>query len=189
MSQMKQDMRVVSGYCFLGEDDAELARQEERKIAYMDKHMDYSVPEKVLMLYNRSIDERIFKTPVGYDYLRRMQDFLLNTPEIDADRVSPIKLYVNFQPTLRSRTNPTRERVKAPKPKKKADKFIVSLVLNIALVLAVVGMFAITMKSDNPNILNYENAILNKYASWEQELSGREQVIREKERELGIQNQ
>lgn len=36
------------------------------------------------------------------------------------------------------------------------------------------------------NILNYENAILNKYAAWEQELTAREQAVREKEQESGI---
>lgn len=43
-------------------------------------------------------------------------------------------------------------------------------------------MFAIAMKSDSPNILNYETAVVNKYALWEQELSEREQAVREKER-------
>ena len=185
---MNQDTRIVAGYCFLGEDDANLARQEERKIAYMEKHMDYSVPEKVLVIYTRSIDERIFKTPVGHDYLRQMQDFLLNSPEIDPKNVPPIKMYINYQPTMRQRTNPTRDRVKPPKEKKHADKFFVSVLLNIALALGICGMFAIAMKSDNPNILNYEKAVINKYASWEQDLSNREKAVREKERELGIKN-
>ena len=43
------------------------------------------------------------------------------------------------------------------------------------------------MTGNNPNILNYQNAVLNKYASWEQELMEREQAVREKEQELGIQ--
>ena len=72
--------------------------------------------------------------------------------------------------------------------KKKVNKFVISVILNIALVVAVCAMFGIASKSDNPNIINYENAVVNKYASWEQELSEREQVIREKERELGIKN-
>lgn len=186
MTQGQQDTRIVSGYCFAGEDDANLARQEERKIQYMDKHMDYSVPEKVLILYKRSIEERIFKTPVGYDYLKQMQDFLLNCPEINPEAVPPIKMFVNFQPTMRSRTNPARNRVAPPKEKKGVNKFAISVMLNVALAVAVCVMFAIAMKSDNPNILNYENAVVNKYASWEQELSRREQIVREKEYELGI---
>ncbi len=186
--QEKQDARVVAGYCFVGEDDADLARQEERKIAYMDKHMDYSVPEKVLMLYTRSIEERIFKTPVGYDYLRKMQDFLLNCPEINSKDVPPIRMFVNFKPTMRSATNPAKERIVPAKSKKPVNKLAISLVLNVTLAAAVVAMFAIALQSDNANILNYEEAVVNKYSSWEQELSQREKEIRQKERELGLEN-
>ena len=45
-------------------------------------------------------------------------------------------------------------------------------------------MFVITIKSDNPNILNYETALQNRYSAWEQELNDREKAIKEKELEL-----
>ena len=63
---------------------------------------------------------------------------------------------------------------------------MISLIANIVLVIAVAAMFGIAMKSDNPNILNYETQLVNRYASWEQELTEREKVIREKEKELNI---
>ena len=55
------------------------------------------------------------------------------------------------------------------------------------LVLAIISMFCISFLSENPNILNYERSITNKYAAWEQELTEREKAVREKERELSIQ--
>jgi flagellar capping protein FliD len=42
------------------------------------------------------------------------------------------------------------------------------------------------MKGSTPNILNYEKALQNRYAEWNQELSDREEAIREKEKELLI---
>ena len=65
---------------------------------------------------------------------------------------------------------------------------MISVILNVLLVLAIIAMFTITLKSDNPNVLNYEKAITNKYAAWEQELTEREQRIREKEKELRIES-
>lgn len=177
----QSDTRIVAGYCFMGEDDAELARQEVKKIAYMDKHMDYSVPERTLMIYKRSIEERIFKTPVGYEYLKKMQDMLLQNSQINPADVPPVRMYVSFQPRLRTAGNGAGKKSISPK-EKKGNKFVFSVVLNFALAGAVCAMFAIAMKSDSPNILNYETAIVNKYAMWEQELSNREQALREKER-------
>ena len=50
----------------------------------------------------------------------------------------------------------------------------------------VIAMFVIAIKADNPNMLNYKTAVLNEYSEWEQELKDREQAVREKESELGI---
>lgn len=52
--------------------------------------------------------------------------------------------------------------------------------------ILVIVMFVISTTSSNPNILNYERAIQNRYVEWEQQLSDREQVVREKEKELLI---
>ncbi len=56
--------------------------------------------------------------------------------------------------------------------------------ITVVLAVVVVGMFAITMTSDQPNILNYETKIINKYSSWEEELSEREKAVTEREQEL-----
>ena len=58
----------------------------------------------------------------------------------------------------------------------------------VIFAVTVGGVFVITLNSDQPNILNYERNLQNKYASWEQELTQREQTVREKERELHIEN-
>ena len=66
------------------------------------------------------------------------------------------------------------------------QKLIISYILNIMLVIAMIAMLVITVNSDNPNIMNYEKVLTNRYASWEQELTEREEVIRQKEKELSI---
>lgn len=66
-------------------------------------------------------------------------------------------------------------------------RFQISLFFAIVFAVAVVGMFVITFVSkDNVNILNYENAIIDRYESWETELEEREAAIQQKESELGI---
>jgi hypothetical protein len=48
----------------------------------------------------------------------------------------------------------------------------------------IVGMFFIAMSSSSPTVLNYENALIDKYSAWEQDLNEREQAVKEKERTL-----
>lgn len=61
-----------------------------------------------------------------------------------------------------------------------------SIAGNFFLLLVAIGMIVITLLDDSPNIINYENKILDQYTQWEQELKEREQIIKEKEAELGL---
>ena len=55
------------------------------------------------------------------------------------------------------------------------------IVISVVLLLTVVGMFIIANTSDNPTVLNYEEVLQNKYASWEQDLERREEDLQRKE--------
>lgn len=181
--------RSVGGYLFYTEKDAKIAEAELQKIEYLEARIDYSRPESILKVYEKTIHERIFRTPVGLQYLKGLRDFLLEQPEIDPEDVTDIPLYSTFGGQLRSQDNPARSRIKPSREKAEKEKsfLVLSLILNGLLILAVIAMFSIALKSNNPNILNYEKAITNKYAAWEQELTEREQRIREKEKELRIE--
>jgi hypothetical protein len=70
---------------------------------------------------------------------------------------------------------------------KRAYLLPIMIAINILLVLMIIFMFAIAINSNQPNILNYRRILQNRYASWEQDLTQREQTIRDKERELDIE--
>lgn len=181
------DLLSVGGYKFYTEKDASLARIEQQKIEYLEARLDYSAPESIRYIYEKAIQERLFKTPIGLQYLKQLQDFLLTNSQIVSESISEIPLFMVYDSELRERTNPARERVKPAKKKDKdKTKYTISVLLNVMLVLAIVVMFYISINSDQPNIHNYERALCDKYASWEQELTVREQIIRQRELELKI---
>ncbi len=184
----------TGGFSFYTEEDGRLAEAEQRKIDYLEERIDYTRPEGILHVYNKAIQERLFKTPVGFSYLKKMQDYLLHQPQMDPERVQPIPLYeVYTDPGERERGKPSGGTEKQASPgvrRKKKEKqkamFQISVALNILLALAVIAMFGIALQSDQPNIFNYKQALENQYSSWEQELTAREQAVREKERELDL---
>ena len=55
------------------------------------------------------------------------------------------------------------------------------VIINIALVIAVIAMAVIMSTSQTPTIINYENKIQDKYAGWEEELQSREARIKQLE--------
>ena len=68
----------AGGFLFLNGEDAALADKERKQIEYLEKHLDYKNAEQVLSVYQKLIEERTFKTPVGVIYLKHLQDFLTN---------------------------------------------------------------------------------------------------------------
>ena len=185
---VEQREYVVSGFAFYSERDAGLAEQERQKIAYLDKRIDHADIQSVLAIYKKALEDRVFRTPVGLEYLRELQGELRAREEELGEEVPPIPLWTNFA-DVRTKTSPARRRIQ-PMPEdggKKAGLHL-SVIMNIVMLVAIIAMFVITLNSDQPNILNYERNLQNKYASWEQELTQREQTVREKERELHIEN-
>ena len=54
------------------------------------------------------------------------------------------------------------------------------------LVIMVILMFVISLTGRAPTILNYRSKVQNEYSEWEEELKAREDLIQEREHELGI---
>lgn len=183
---------IVDGYQFESAKDAALAKAELLRIEKLEEKMDYRNPHMVYVVYHKAIENNIFKTPIGQEYLHKLQKKLKENSLVK----EPVKdIPVNNIYNLRDSTSPAMEKVKASvKPKKKEPKKnketfsrTTSICLNVVLAILVIVMFYISTTGTRPTILNYEKTIQNRYASWEQELSRREAVVREREKELAIQ--
>lgn len=180
-----QPGKVVGGFAFRTNQEVELADLERKKIAYLEAGLDYSNPDSILRIYEKAIHDNIFKTPVGIYYLKELRDYLLEQDEIPAEAVEPIPLYQTYGKDKKAER--TDETEYAETKKKIPPAFSFSVILNLLLAAAIVAMFAIAINTEQPNILNYEKTIINRYAAWEQELNEREQAVREKERELNLE--
>ena len=181
------DERVTAlGYEFACLDDAILAQSEIKKINYLKEHLDQGDVHTVKALYDKAIDEKFFKTPVGIGFLTEMREYLIDTLDYAEDEVRAIPLYM-FYDTTAAKNTETKADKKPEKKKERVGLLFLSVVFNIALLIGVGIMFWIAMNTNHPNILNYEAAITNRYAAWDQELTERERAVKQAERELDLQ--
>ena len=88
--QQNRTDHVVSGFAFYSEKDARLAEQERQKIAYLDKRIDRTNLESVLVIYKKALDDRVFRTPVGLEYLRELQGELKAEQDLLGEEIPPI---------------------------------------------------------------------------------------------------
>lgn len=185
----QKDEYQVDGYLFFSKEDRDLALEEKQKIDYFEEKTKGKNKTMLLNLYDSILDQKLFKTPVGLEYLRKLREELI-ADGYEESQIRPIPLYRNYSYKTGEEIDVSyvKRRVKpSDRGEKKAGYLQISVCFNLLLTLLVITMFVITMKSDNPNILNYKKQILNEYASWEQELTERENRVREKEQELSME--
>lgn len=174
---------IVEGYSFSDRDMAMQARKEAEGVRYVKARTDMSSPSQVFGVYHKLLEQRMFQTPIGYSYLKELQEYLKTMPGISVEEIKPIPVAANLvvddaagvSKRLKGRLEQVQKRLR------------LSRVLNVVFALAILAMFVISATSGQTTILNYESEIQNKYAQWEQQLQEREAKVRERELQLNIE--
>lgn len=192
---------------FLFSDPAEIAqaKKELEGVRYLRERLDRDNPEQVLKVYNQAVDKQLFTTPIGYYFLKELQEYLITVPFVKDEDIHRITVSERMTEEFRkSKEKTVKEEKKAAvrryqdekKQREKAgaarntdyrSRFVLTLFFCLTLAACLIAMFAIQLFSkDNVTILNYEDQIIDRYEAWEEELNEREMALKEKERELGI---
>ena len=179
---------IVGGYEFMSELDAQKASLDLSKIKILEVRAKASKPDDIKAVYEKAIENKIFKSPVGWRYLMGMREKLYESGYTDEDLI-PIPIPISLTRHSPFENLSVKQRIK-PEPKTENVEFkrIFPIILNVFLIILVIIMFYIASTSDSDNILNYKSNVTNRYAEWEQDLTEREKEIRKKEKELGIKS-
>ncbi len=187
MDNRSRDDLIVGGYFFGSHDDAKQAAKEMKNAEYIESRIDSMSVSQMIVVYNKMLDEKVFKTPVGWEYLKYLKN-RIEEAGADISELRPVPLYVTF--TSSGEDNEYSHIAKMYiKPSKSKDqtakeKYNLSVLINVILIILVIVMFIITLNSSSPNILNYKRAITDQYASWEEELNERENNLKEREKAI-----
>lgn len=198
----------IGGYIFDDENKAKKAAKELKAVEYILGQIKDGDEKAVLTVYKKLLNQRMFSTEIGMSFLAQLRQNLLDSEVFTPEDIPPV--YSLEEPpkdvTPEEKTEDTisssDEKVSKAK-KEKADKKVVAkvtndsseikrlkainkvlLILCIALLLCVLGMFYVSTTINSPTILDYEEKLIDKYSSWEQDLTEREEAIKEKEQEL-----
>lgn len=183
---------ITDGFCYGSAKDAELAREEIKKARFFEQKLNGRGEKDRLAVYDRLLDQKVFKTPAGWEYLKYLRGELLANGMTE-EEIRPIPLFISFNRNDKEQMLPKEfiseielGKNRTSKKQPNSDKLRLSLIINAVLVVLVIAMFVISQTGNSPTILNYKQALINRYSSWEEELKSREKVIRDKEKELGI---
>ena len=197
-----QETYEAGGFVFRTKKEAELAQREIEGTKYLRQKLDMENPNAVFSIYQNLIEQDLFETPVGYCFLKELRDYLLMIPAISNEEVLAIPIRYpqteeeekkqkkeQKKEEQRKERQKEKEKAKNRKEQKKEGKNYKGrcqffMVTSLILLISVVSMMLLAATADNVNILNYENKLIDKYSSWEQELEEREQAVKEQEQAL-----
>ena len=178
---------VVGGYTFKTKQEAQEAKDEMNAIKYLSGKTDSKDPKQVYVLYNKIIDRQLFYTSIGLNYLKNLQQFLYNSPDIPDDKIKPIPVKSETQAAIDRRRERNEHRSElhtlSIQVAKYKNNYMRIMIVNVFLVIALIAMFFILKTGSNSNVINYEVNVQNKYSSWQTELESKEAKLKEKEKE------
>lgn len=178
----------VGDYLFANTADANLARDELDKVNKLKEKLSKADDVLLYKVYNKCIESRTFKTPIGQDYMKEIKARIEKNESLGD--ILPVPLYSTYDFDSRNTLEKYDKFMEQEKERNKTKTSASTIALYwclgiIAMLVVVIGvLFYITTTGDNVNILNYENALINKYSEWSVELSEKEAELRKKENKI-----
>jgi hypothetical protein len=179
---------TVGGYTFTDKKAADAAKEEFQAINKMSSKINTKDARQVYALYNSIIDKKLFSTMVGLNYLKELQQFLYICKEIPNNRIRPIPINNDVQSVLEGKReiieNQSEIRILKRERNMYKSRFTTSVIINLALVVVIIAMIIITLTSKNPNIINYETKLQDKYSAWQEQLQSEEASLKAREAQI-----
>lgn len=169
VDENKKDENVVAGYRFENEETLMRAKREYKGIEELNEDLRGKKTLELLEAYKQLNEKRIFKTVVGFEYMKGLQKVLKSNPSIKKSEVPAVNVPRN----------------KAYKKEEQDDnfKFVASVFINVILVILVIVMFIISYNNTPTKKMEaYKEQIENKYSAWEEELIEKESELNDREK-------
>ncbi len=186
---------IVLGYEFEDKESADLAKSEMEMISRIKSQGNMNNHKIALTVYNKLVDDNLFKTQVGLEYIRSLQKELLTAKDIDKNEIKAIQINTVTLPSEKDSSKQHNSGSREYKynvnkmeqnAKRYKEQFTKSLIVNLVFAAIIIVMFLIVKFSDRFDVQAHRNKIENEYISWENELKERESSIEQWEKEHGI---
>lgn len=175
---------TFQGHTFDDEKQLIAAKKEAEAIEYLRSKTDFSNMNNLIKLYNRILDRDMMETVVGIDFLKEIRETLIGSGMFTEEQVRPVPLLPEVKKLKKRKEIQTRSRERTLLERSERQNTILKVVC-FFLVVLVIGMFAIVLTgTHSPLAIRYEEQLINKYASWAQEIQNKEDYLREYVRKL-----
>jgi len=90
---MAEKEYYLNGIRFTSAIEYQNAKKEQEGIAYITEKNDMSDDMVVLALYNKFVQKNVFRTQIGYEFLKGLQERLMRSEKVDKSQVARLPIY------------------------------------------------------------------------------------------------
>ena len=175
---------TFQGHTFEDEKQLIAAKKEAEAIEYLRSKTDFGNMNNLRKLYDRILDRDMMETVVGIDFLKEIRGLLIGSGMFKEDQIRPVPLLPEVKKLKKRKENQKRSRERTLLERSERQNTILKVVCFFLTVL-VIGMFVIVLTGKrSPLAIRYEEQLINKYASWAEELQQKEDFLRDYVRKL-----
>lgn len=158
----------------------ELAKESIEAIPVFEGQMPQTFAQDEMI---HTADTQKIPMPVMASQGSAQADVKPMTPQAAARQQETLEWYAQKLEESRQqeRLAQYRRRRAEERTKESGKRLRLSLLISLFFALVAVGVGLVTLTDNHPNILNYENKIIEKYQDWENDLQNREEAIKERE--------
>ncbi len=181
---MREKGLIIGGYLFGTNKDYNEAREEYESIHFLRSKADLTDARSALKLYIKLVENRTFHTIIGYTFLKELQGTILNSGIVKEEDIDGI--YIPAQDAYDADIlSLEKYKLLIEKQKYRIRK---TRIINIFLLITILGMLIIAIFTDKSVYADFENKIVNRYSTWEEDLNNREQELIQREEALDSRN-
>ena len=203
---------TVGDYTFDDEVTAQKARKEAETISYIRSRTDFTKPANAQKIINTIRNNDMFETKLVLDFVEKLERFVNGGDDATLDLTSGIqdptlgrtgdeppeteepeyqgftadeeeKLREEVRRRTRHLKESAEERVQNIKDNYRAKARNLYIVI-AAMSVIIVGLLLLTFLSDSSPFYNAEQAVIDQYSQWQEELDSKERWLIEWENEL-----
>lgn len=175
---------VIESFRFDTKNEYDAAKKEQEAILFIESKIKENDITSVLKVYNKLIDKKTFRTMIGYQFLIKLRATLLESSLYTLEEINPIPIFKRINNAQVSKTLTKEEEsiskrtllLEENKVRRKNLK-----VVNAFLIVLIVILLFLSYHDREGLFANYEQQVLNRYSTWQEELDKREKELIKRE--------
>lgn len=188
---MQQDTKIIDGYLFEDREEYGQALKEHDTVVYIRANTNMNEIKQLITIHNKLIEKKAFSTVIGFQFLHEMRQTIVTKEEALSQFLLPVPMIKKevTKPRIQEKESKSQEKRYQMLYENLKGKRNQSKIINVFLLMILVAFLLISYHGNHASNQRVEEAVINRYSSWKEELTKKEEELKQWENELKLREE